>query len=82
MRKDGSEDVETQAKPTQFDTRPAHDNHPVGPVGWDKDGGLDFKGQLMIIQMARFQLAPVTITINLLYRLYPTQYGGSSCLAG
>ena len=66
MRKDGSDNFAIQAKPRQFDTRPAHDNHPVGLVGWDKDGRWEFEGQLMLIRMARLQLAPMTMAISLL----------------
>jgi len=49
LRKDGSNNSVIQAKLRQFDTHPVHANHPTGLVGWDKDGGWDFEGQLMLI---------------------------------
>lgn len=66
MRKDGSDNSAIQAKLRQFDTHPVHNNHPVGLLGCDKDGGWDFEGQLMLIRMARLQIASVTIAISLL----------------
>lgn len=80
MKTGSTDSFAIQAELRQFDTHPAHNNHPAGFAGWDKDGGWDFEGQLMLIGMARLQLAPVTPAISLLQGGYQRQQSGSGCL--